>query len=107
MRNIVMVVPAVLLVAACTSNYVPPPPPLVSWSYGAGNGDGVQYPGAKPIYSFNYGAGADVPVNSGGKPQMSYGYGGEGVTGSSVQMVAPEKQQLAAPAPKPNANTHS
>lgn len=105
MHKLILIAPCVLFLGACTSTANVPP--IVSWSYGAGNGDGVQYPGPPPKYSFNYGAGADVPVNSGGKPQMSYGYGGEGITGSSVQMIAPEKQQLAAPIPKPNANTHS
>lgn len=105
MNKLILIAPGLLLLGACTSTANVPP--IVSWSYGAGNGDGVQYPGPPPKYSFNYGAGADVPVNSGGKPQMSYGYGGEGMTGSAVQMTAPEKQQLAAPIPKTNANTHS
>ncbi|RYY16686.1 MAG: hypothetical protein EON55_03845 [Alphaproteobacteria bacterium] len=105
MRKLVLVAPCLFLLGACTSTANVPP--IVSWSYGAGNGDGVKYPGPPPKYSFNYGAGSDVPVTSGAHPQMSYGYGGDGVTGSSVQMVAPEKQQLAAPAPRPNPNTHS
>ena len=105
MRKLILVGPCVFLLGACTSTANVPP--IVSWSYGAGNGDGVQYQGPPPKYSFNYGAGADVPVSSGAKPTMSYGYGGESTTGDMVQMTAPEKQQLAAPAPKPNANTHS
>lgn len=105
MRKSLLFVPCVLLLGACTSTANVPP--IVSWSYGAGNGDGVQYPGPPPKYSFNYGAGADVPVNSGAQPTMSYGYGAESTTGDMVQMTTPEKQQLAAPAPKVNPNTHS
>lgn len=105
MHKSLLIAPCLLLLGACTSTANVPP--IVTWSYGAGNGDGVKYPGPPPKYSFNYGAGSDVPVNSGAKPQMSYSYGAEGVQGSSVQMTAPEKQQLAAPAPNPNANTHS
>lgn len=105
MRRLMLIAPALLMLGACTSTANVPP--IVSWSYGAGNGDGVKYPGPPPKYSFNYGAGSDVPVSSGARPTMSYSYGAEGTTGDMVQMVAPEKQQLAAPAPKPNANTHS
>ena len=107
MRKLFIVTPALFLLAACASNYVPPPPPRVSWSYGAGNGDGVQYPGPAPKYSFSYGAGADVPVNSGAKPTMNFGYGGEGVSGDMVQMAAPDKTQVAQPVQAPSLNHHS
>ena len=107
MRKLIIAAPAVLLLAACTSNYVPPPPPIVSWSYGAGNGDGVKYPGPPPKYSFSYGAGADVPVNSGSKPTMSYGYGAEGTTGDMVQMATPTpNQQVAQPVQAPATSHH-
>ena len=105
MRALFVLAPGLILLGACTSTANVPP--QVSWSYGAGNGDGVQYQGPPPKYSFSYGAGADVPVSSGGHPTMSYGYGGDGTTGDTVQMVAPQKQQLAQPAPAPNPNAHS
>lgn len=105
MRKLILVAPCLFLLGACTSTANVPP--IVSWSYGAGNGDGVQYPGPPPKYSFAYGSGADVPVNSGAHPTMSYGYGAESTTGDTVQMTKPETQQLAAPAPKANSNTHS
>ncbi len=106
MRKLVMLTPALFLLAACASTANVPP--KVSWSYGAGNGDNVPYQGPPPKYSFSYGAGADVPVSSGAHPTMSYGYGGDGVTGDMVQMTAPEpKQQVAQPAQAPKANNHS
>lgn len=105
MLRLIVLTPGLLLLGACvsTANI----PPKVSWSYGAGNGDGVQYPGPPPIYSFNYGAGADVPVSSGAHPTMSYAYGADGTTGDAVQMTAPPKQQMAQPTQAPSPNTHS
>ena len=105
MRKVMTMTAALFLVAACTSTANVPP--IVSWSYGAGNGDGVQYPGPPPKYSFSYGAGADVPVSSGAKPTMGYSYGAESTKGDMVQMSKPEQQQVAQPAPAPNRNTHS
>ncbi len=104
MRKLIILSPALFLLAAC-SNYVPDPPPKVSWSYGAGNGDNVPYPGPPPKYSFSYGAGADVPVSNGATPTTSFGYGADGVNGDMVQMTTPTpNQQVAQPTPAPSAN---
>ena len=106
MKKLIVLAPGMLLLAACASTANVPP--KVSWSYGAGNGDGVQYPGPPPQYSFSYGAGADVPVTSGAKPTMSYGYGGESTTGDMVQMATPTPStQVAQPTQAPNPNHHS
>ena len=111
MRNIV-IVGGLLLLAGCGGN--PSVPPVVSWSYGAGNGDGVQYPGPAPKYSFADGIGKDVPTDSGFKYTTQYGYGGDSTTGVMVGMAPVDKtQQLAAPAantvptPATTPRTHS
>ncbi|MBV8915360.1 MAG: hypothetical protein JOZ05_20255 [Acetobacteraceae bacterium] len=77
----------------------------MSWSYGAGNGDPIQYPGAAPVYSRSYGMGADVPVSTGQKPAVQYGYGADNESGVTVQTqpAAPAPQRLAAPATAPAA----
>ena len=106
MRKLGMLIPSLFMLAACASTANVPP--KVSWSYGAGNGDGVQYPGPPPKYSFSYGAGADVPVSNGTTPVTSFGYGAEGVTGDMVQMTTPApNQQVAQPTQAPNPNHHS
>jgi hypothetical protein len=111
MRKVLMAGFGGLLVTACAAQ--PNVPPVVSWSYGAGNGDPVQYQGPAPAYSFANGLGADVPVSSGGKPTVQYGYGAENQQGTMVQMQpsAPASQQVAAPAatgsPAPAPGSHS
>lgn len=105
MRRLLVLATGLFALAACTSTANVPP--IVTWSYGSGNGDGVQYQGPPPKYSFSYGAGSDVPVSSGGKPTMGYAYGADGTTGDMVQMSKPETQQLAQPTQPPNPNTHS
>lgn len=100
MRKVLMVGVG-LFVTACAAQ--PDVPPVVSWSYGAGNGDPVQSQGPAPTYSFANGLSADVPVNSGAKPTVQYGYGAENEKGMMVQMQpsAPAPQQVAAPATPP------
>jgi hypothetical protein len=106
MRN-ALLVGTVLLAAGCSAQ--PPAPARVSWSYGAGNGDGVSYPGPKPIFKRAYGPGNGDGVTSGGPaPTESYGYGADNASGGMVQM-SPEqpRQQVAAPstAPTPTGST--
>lgn len=97
MRN-TLLLGGVLLLAACGGN--PDVPPQVSWQYGAGNGDPVAYQGPAPTYSRAYGVGSDVPVNSGGKMNVQYGYGADNESGVMVQTQprAPAPTRLAAPA---------
>ena len=105
MRKVLMVGVAGLLMTACAAQ--PDVPPVVSWSYGAGNGDPVQSQGPAPAYSFANGLGADVPVSSGAKPTVQYGYGAENEQGQMVQMQpsAPASQRVAAPAANPSPAT--
>jgi len=99
MRQTFLLCSTVLLLAGCGGQ--PNVPPVVSWQYGAGNGDPIPYQGPAPVYSRAYGMGADVPVNSGQKPTVQYGYGAENESGVMVQMQpsAPATQRVAAPAP--------
>jgi hypothetical protein len=90
---------AMLALAGCSM--APQPPPIVSWQYGAGNGDGVQYQGDKPTFARAYGLGGGDSVTSGQVATTQYSYGAENQSGSMVQ-VAPPRQMLAAPAPQPN-----
>lgn len=99
MRNVLLL--GTVLMAGCSMQ--PPSPAKVSWQYGAGNGDGVAYPGPKPIFQRAYGPGNGDGVTSGQAATENYGYGGDGQTSTMVQ-VAPESRQMMA-APTPTATT--
>lgn len=104
MRHL-LAIGAVLLAAGCTT--APSAPPVVTWQYGTGAGDGVQYSGAKPTYARIFGAGAGDGVTSGQTSTTNYAYGAEGQTGTMVQIVPKPPTVVAAPAQAPSPNTHS
>lgn len=96
--RIFIAVSAVVLVAGCSAQ--PVGQPVVSWQYGAGNGDGVKYPGGEPTYSRAYGLGNGDGVQSGQTATTSYGYGADGASGTMVGMSPAEsRRQVAAPTP--------
>lgn len=99
MRNLV-VVAAIAALAGCTATDPGAAPTKVSWSYGAGNGDGVNYPGPAPVYKRAYGLDLDAVTLPTQEPKVNYSYGAENHSGSMVQQTAPQPaQQVAAPAP--------
>ena len=98
MRN-ALIIGTVLLSAGCAMQ--PQPAPQVSWSYGAGNGDGVSYPGPKPVFQRAYGLGNGDGVTSGQTATTRYGYGADGMSGTMVQTTPEQRQQMAAPTPPP------
>lgn len=112
MRNLLLL-GTVLLAAGCTQQ--PQGPTQVSWAYGAGNGDGVAYPGPAPVYQRAYGAGNGDTVTSGQTATTQYSYGAEGQTGSMVQFAPPTPPTRTAspasgsgaPALQPAPGTHS
>ncbi len=108
MRGLV-IIPAMIALVGCSA-VDPSAPAKVSWQYGAGNGDGVSYPGPAPIYSRAYGLDADQVAPSATAPDVKYGYGAENQTGSMVQVAPQSPQQLASPAPAqqlaPRPNEH-
>ncbi len=97
MRSLVTISAMIALVGCSAVD--PSAPTKVSWQYGAGNGDGVSYPGPAPIYKRAYGLDADQTSPSATPPTVSYGYGAENQTGSMVQLGPQAPQQLASPAP--------
>ncbi len=101
MRSFI-VIGALVALAGCNAADTTTPT-KVSWEYGAGNGDGVAYPGPAPKYSRAYGWGADQVTTPVGQASPKYAWGADGQDGTMVQVVpqAP-KQQLAAPVPVPN-----
>lgn len=86
MRN-VLLVGTVVLAAGCSMQQ--PAPAQVSWAYGAGNGDGVSYPGPKPTYQRAYGLGNGDGVTSGQTAKTQFSYGAENQSGSMVQFAPP------------------
>lgn len=104
-----LVVGAVVAVAACSAT--PPAAPVVSWQYGAGNGDGVSYSGPAPKYSRAYAPGNGDAVDSGQQVKENYAYGGENASGAMIQTTpaTQQPQQQAAPAPsqQKQSRTHS
>ena len=98
MRSILIIGTAFLAVGWSA---MPPAPAKVTWEYGAANGDGVSYPGPKPIFKRAYGLGNGDGVQSGQTATTSYGYGAEGATGTMVQMSPQQPQMLAAATPAP------
>ena len=110
MRNLV-VVAALAALAGCTATDPGATPTKVSWSYGAGNGDGVNYPGPAPVYKRAYGLGTDAVASPAQEPKVNYAYGAENHTGSMVQQETPKSpQQVAAPSaaqqPAPRQDQH-
>lgn len=97
MRKLLLAAPFLLLAGAASAQ-------TPQWSYGAGNGDGVQYQGPKPIYSYAYGPGNGDSVKSGASAQTGFAYGGDNQTGGMIQMTAPQPKQQTA-SPKPSATT--
>jgi hypothetical protein len=93
----------VLLAAGCTTAV--PPPAQVSWQYGAGNGDGVAYPGPKPIFKRAYGAGNGDSVVSGMTANTRYGYGGDGMSGTMIQTDPTPPTMTAQPVTKTGTNS--
>lgn len=98
MRNLVVVATLATL-AGCTATDPGTAPTKVSWQYGAGNGDGVNYPGPAPVYKRAYGLESDAVAAPTQEPKVNYGYGAENHLGSVVQTVPQPAQQVAAPAP--------
>ena len=99
MRRIV-IVSAMIALAGCSMET--PAPAKVSWQYGAGNGDGVYYPGPAPVYKRAYGLESDAVAPPAQEPKVNYGYGAENQAGTMVQQATPQPaQQVAAPAPAP------
>lgn len=97
MRNLV-VVAALAALAGCTATDPGAAPTKVSWAYGAGNGDGVSYPGPAPVYKHAYGVGADAVAPAAQEPKVNYSYGAENHSGSMVGMTPQQPaQQAAAP----------
>jgi len=100
MRSLVFV--GILAALAGCNAVDPSTPTKVSWKYGAGNGDGVAYPGPAPVFQRAYGWGADQVATPLGKPDVNYAYGADGNTGNIVQVAPQPSPQLAAPAPMPD-----
>ncbi len=102
MRSL-LVMGVVLLAAGCTQPVQPPA--QVSWQYGAGNGDGVAYPGPKPIFKRAYGAGNGDSVTSGMTANTRYGYGADGMSGTMIQTDPTPPTMTAQPATKPGSSS--
>ncbi len=101
-----LLIGSVLLAAGCSAQ--PPAPAKVSWSYGAGNGDGVTYDGPKPVFSRGNGLGNGDGVSSGTTAKENYGYGAENASGVMVQTTPEQpRQQIAAPTSTAAPGSHS
>lgn len=97
MRDFV-IVPAMIALVGCAA-VDPSAPTKVSWQYGAGNGDGVSYPGPAPVYKRAYGLESDAVAAPSQEPKVNYGWGAENQTGGMVQTAPESAQRVAAPAP--------
>ena len=110
MRSIV-IVSAMVALAGCTAANPSAAPTKVSWQYGAGNGDGVSYPGPTPVYKRAYGLESDAVAAPAQEPKVNYGWGAENQAGGMVQTAPQSKQQVASPtspqqpAPHPDGQT--
>jgi hypothetical protein len=93
----------VVLAAGCAQQS--PAPAQVSWQYGAGNGDGVAYPGPKPIFKRAYGPGNGDSVTSGLTAKTQYGYGADGMSGTMIQTDPTPPTMTAQPIAKPGTNS--
>ncbi len=99
MRSFV-VVAAMAALVGCTAVDPGTAPTKVSWQYGAGNGDGVSYPGPAPVYKRAYGLDADAVAKPAQEPKVNYAWGAENQNGGMVQQdTSKPTQQVAAPAP--------
>ena len=99
MRSLV-VVAAMAALVGCTAANPGTAPTKVSWAYGAGNGDGVSYPGPAPVYKRAYGLETDAVAPPAQEPKVSYAYGADNQTGGMVRQTLPQPaQQAASPAP--------
>ena len=99
MRTLV-VVAALAAVAGCSATNPAAAPTKVSWQYGAGNGDGVNYSGPAPVYKRAYGVGAAAVAPAAQEPKVNYTYGAENQSGVMVQQETPKpNQQAASPTP--------
>ncbi len=96
-----MFIGAVLALAGCNAAGQSTPT-KVSWQYGGGPADGVNYQGPAPVYKRAYGLGADQVATPVGTPQVNYGWGAEGQSGTMVQVAPQTQQRLAVPTPTPN-----
>ncbi len=94
-----LIVAAMAALAGCTAADPSAAPTKVSWQYGAGNGDGVSYPGPAPVYKRAYGLEADAVAPPAQDPKVNYAYGADNQTGSMVQTAPQPTQKVAAPAP--------
>lgn len=100
MRSFIVVAGMMALVGCAAVD--PSAPTKVSWEYGAGNGDGVAYPGPAPVYNRSYGWGADQVSAPAQAPVTNYAWGAENQSGGMVQQTSPQPaQQVASPAPSP------
>ena len=110
MRSFV-VVAAMAALAGCAAVDPGTAPTKVSWQYGAGNGDGVAYPGPAPVYKRAYGLESDAVAPPPQEPKVNYGWGAENATGMVQQTNPQPAQQVASPAPAqhqvPAPGTHS
>ena len=91
-----LVIGTVLMAAGCSQ--VPTAPTQVSWAYGAGNGDGVAYPGPAPVYQRANGLGNGDPVTGSQTVNEQYSYGADGLSGSMVQFAPQTPTKTASPA---------
>lgn len=100
------------MVALVGCNAVDPgaAPTKVSWAYGAGNGDGVAYPGPKPVFRRANGLESDAVAPPATEPRVAYGWGAENVTNGTMQVTPEAQQKVASPAPSqhpaPNGDEH-
>lgn len=102
MRSFVVVAGMMALVGCAAVD--PSAPTKVSWEYGAGNGDGVAYPGPAPVYSRSYGWGADQVSAPATAPTVNYSWGAENQSGGMVQTTPEATTQVAAPSQGPAPN---
>jgi len=99
MRSFV-VVAALAALVGCTAVDPGTAPTKVSWQYGAGNGDGVSYPGPAPVFKRAYGLESDAVAPPAQEPKVNYGWGAENAKGGMVQQTTPQPaRQVASPAP--------
>ena len=102
-----VIVSALVALAGCSAAD-PSTPTKVSWSYGAGNGDGVSYPGPAPVYKRANGLESDAVAPPKQEPKVSYGWGAENQNGGVVQTEPQSNQRVAAPSSAQTApGTHS
>jgi hypothetical protein len=102
MRNLLLI-GTVLMAAGCTAQ--PSAPAQVTWQYGAGNGDGVAYPGPAPVFKRAYGLGNGDSVTSGQTANAQYGYGADGMSGRMIQTETPKTMTAQPAATRPGTSS--